>query len=70
MEVRELKIRHTKSIKRIKMNREQILLLKKENLKAMRKNKKTRNTYTIKKIAKMCGVSVSTIHQRLKEYNI
>jgi transposase len=52
------------------MNREQILLLKKENLKAMRKNKKTRNTYTLKKIAKMCGVSVSTIHQRLKEYNI
>jgi len=51
------------------MNREQIILLSKKNLRYMR-NRINKKYYPIAKIAEICGVCVSTIRDRLKRYKI
>lgn len=50
------------------MNREQIILLGKKSLRSLRAKKYGR--VTIDKIAVMCGVSITTIRDRLKRYKI
>jgi len=49
------------------LTRQGIILLKKENLKKLRGRGHKK---TIKQIAKLCGVSQTTISDRLKEYKI
>jgi len=49
------------------MNRRQIILIKKKNLKKLRGRG---YKLSMKAIAKLCGVSEFTIWKRLKEYKI
>jgi len=52
------------------MDREQIILLSKKNLRYMRRNTESRRYYTREKIAAICGISVQTLNSRLREYKI